>query len=102
MRRSIEGLESFAMDVILDRRHGWRADALRLVLLSLSGLYYLIVQSRLALYRNRIFRSHSHGVLVISVGNLTVGGTGKDTCCRDVGPRFAAGWTQGGDSQSRL
>ena len=77
MRRSIEGLESFAMDVILGRRHGWRADALRFVLLCLSGLYYLIVQSRLALYRNRIFRSHSHGVLVISVGNLTVGGTGK-------------------------
>jgi tetraacyldisaccharide 4'-kinase len=65
------------MDVILDRRHGWRADALRFVLLCLSGLYWLIVQTRLALYRNRIFRSHSHGVLVISVGNLTVGGTGK-------------------------
>jgi tetraacyldisaccharide 4'-kinase len=77
MRRWIEGLESFAMDVILERRHGRRAGALRTVLLWLSGIYRFLVQSRLALYRNRIFRSHSHGCLAISVGNLTVGGTGK-------------------------
>jgi tetraacyldisaccharide 4'-kinase len=77
MRRWIEGLESFAMDVILGRRYGRRADALRLVLFVLSGVYRFLVQTRLALYKNRIFRSHSHGCLVISVGNLTVGGTGK-------------------------
>ena len=77
MRRWIEGLESFAMDVILNRRYGRRADTLRFILLGLSGIYRFLVQTRLALYRKRIFRSHSHGVLVISVGNLTVGGTGK-------------------------
>ena len=65
------------MDVILDRRYGRRADALRFVLFVLSGVYRFLVRTRLALYRNRIFRSHSHGCLVISVGNLTVGGTGK-------------------------
>jgi tetraacyldisaccharide 4'-kinase len=77
MRRALERLESFAMDVILERRHGRRAGALRVVLLGLSGIYRAIVQARLALYSNRILRSHSHGCLVISVGNLTVGGTGK-------------------------
>ncbi|MFZ4774130.1 MAG: tetraacyldisaccharide 4'-kinase [Terrimicrobiaceae bacterium] len=77
MRRWIEGLESFAIDVILGRRYGRRADLLRGILWCLSLLYRGIVQARLALYRNRIFRSHSHGCLVISVGNLTVGGTGK-------------------------
>lgn len=77
MRRWIEGLESFAIDVILGRRYGRRADLLRGILWCLSLLYRVIVQARLALYRNRIFRSHSHGCLVISVGNLTVGGTGK-------------------------
>jgi tetraacyldisaccharide 4'-kinase len=35
------------------------------------------VQTRLALYRQRIFRPKPLGCLVISVGNLTVGGTGK-------------------------
>ena len=77
MRRWIEGLETFAIDVILERRAGKRAGILRGVLSGLSKIYRAIVQARLALYRNRIFRSHSHGVLVISVGNLTVGGTGK-------------------------
>lgn len=77
MRRWIEGLETFAIDVILERRAGKRAGFLRGILSGLSKIYRAIVQTRLALYRNRIFRSHSHGVLVISVGNLTVGGTGK-------------------------
>lgn len=77
MRRWIEGLESFAIDVILDRRYGRRADLLRGVLWFLSLLYRGIVEARLALYNNRIFRSHTHGCQVISVGNLTVGGTGK-------------------------
>jgi len=77
MRRWIEGLETFAIDVILERRAGKRAGILRLFLAGLAKIYRAIVQTRLALYRHRIFRSHSHGVLVISVGNLTVGGTGK-------------------------
>lgn len=77
MRRWIEGLESFAMDVILDRRYGRRAGALRAVLLLLSFIYRAAVQGRLALYRHRVLKCHSHGCLVISVGNLTVGGTGK-------------------------
>jgi len=77
MRRWIEGLETFAIDVILGRRYGRRADALRGILWVLSLVYRFLVQTRLALYRNRIFRGHSHGCLVISVGNLTVGGTGK-------------------------
>lgn len=77
MRRWIEGLESFAIDVILGRRYGKRADFLRGLLWLLSLVYLGIVRARLWLYRNRIFRSHPHGCLVISVGNLTVGGTGK-------------------------
>jgi tetraacyldisaccharide 4'-kinase len=77
MRRWIEGLETFAIDVILGRRYGRRAEILRWVLLVLSCVYRGLVQLRLELYRRRIFRSHSPGCLVISVGNLTVGGTGK-------------------------
>lgn len=77
MRRWIEGLETFAIDVILGRRYGRRAEILRWVLLGLSVVYRGLVQWRLELYRRRIFRNHSPGCLVISVGNLTVGGTGK-------------------------
>lgn len=77
MRRWFESLESFAIDVILERRSGKRAHTLRTILHALSKLYLAIVQTRLALYRSRLLRPHSHGCLVISVGNLTVGGTGK-------------------------
>ena len=77
MRRWLEGLETFAIDVILERRYGRRADILRWILHGLAALYRVIVQIRLALYKNRYFRPRSLGCVVISVGNLTVGGTGK-------------------------
>ncbi len=77
MRRWLEGLESFAIDVILGRRYGKRAGILRWILHGLSMLYLPIVQLRLRLYRTRVLKPESMGCLVISIGNLTVGGTGK-------------------------
>lgn len=77
MRRWLEAIETFAIDVILERRYGRRAAALRWVLLNLSHVYRGIVALRLSLYRGRLFRSSELGCPVISVGNLTVGGTGK-------------------------
>lgn len=46
-------------------------------LLPLSGLYWLIVSARRALYRIGLLRSHKVAVPVIIVGNITAGGTGK-------------------------
>jgi tetraacyldisaccharide 4'-kinase len=77
MGRRIENLEQFAIDVILERRHGFRERTLRGILYALSFVYDRIVQFRLYLYRKRIFRERTLGCLVISIGNLTVGGTGK-------------------------
>ncbi len=77
MGRSAENLEQFAIDVILGRRHGVRAATLRGLLYALSFVYERIVQARLYFYRKRIFRERTLGCLVISIGNLTVGGTGK-------------------------
>lgn len=77
MRRWIEQLEQFAIEVILEDRGGKRAAILRWFLHALSFLYSGIVQLRLGLYRKRIFRERALGCLVISIGNLTVGGTGK-------------------------
>src|SRR5689334_2369624 len=77
MRRWLENLEQFAIDVILGRRHGARAALLRSLLYLLSLVYARLVQLRLFLYRKRIFRERALGCLVISIGNLTVGGTGK-------------------------
>jgi len=77
MSQRSENLEQFAIDVILERRRGFRAALLRGLLYALSFIYERLVQLRLFLYRHRIFREHTLGCLVISIGNLTVGGTGK-------------------------
>ncbi len=77
MRQWLERLEQFAIDVILGRRQGVRAALLRGLLYLLSLVYARLVQLRLFLYRKRVFRERALGCLVISIGNLTVGGTGK-------------------------
>ncbi|MGK0189848.1 MAG: tetraacyldisaccharide 4'-kinase, partial [Verrucomicrobiales bacterium] len=77
MKESLESLEQFAIDVILDRRKGPRAAVLRCALFGLSGIYRQVINLRLFLYRTRILREHNLGCMVISIGNLTVGGTGK-------------------------
>jgi len=77
MPRWVDTFEEFAVDVILERRYGKRAAMLRLLLRGLSRIYEPLVQARLGLFRQRFFRSHQLGIPVISVGNLTVGGTGK-------------------------
>jgi tetraacyldisaccharide 4'-kinase len=70
-------LEQFAVDVILERRWGFRAGVFRLFLWMLSGLYRLVVRWRLWFFETRLGGVHALGCLVVSVGNLTVGGTGK-------------------------
>ncbi|MDP4938379.1 MAG: tetraacyldisaccharide 4'-kinase, partial [Verrucomicrobiales bacterium] len=92
MRSTREKLEQFAVDVILDRRQGLRAGLLRSLLGVLSHVYGGAVKARLSLYRNRILRERSLGCLVVSIGNLTVGGTGKTP----VVEKFARSLQDGG------
>jgi tetraacyldisaccharide 4'-kinase len=73
----LENIEQVAADVIYERKRGKRASILRFLLLLLSKVFRCLVQLRLFLYRKRILRDHTLGCLVISIGNLTVGGTGK-------------------------
>ncbi|MBA3600086.1 MAG: tetraacyldisaccharide 4'-kinase [Acidobacteria bacterium] len=42
-----------------------------------SWLYSAITRARNQLYEKNIFKSYSLGVLTVSIGNITVGGTGK-------------------------
>ncbi|MBI2437935.1 MAG: tetraacyldisaccharide 4'-kinase [Lentisphaerae bacterium] len=72
-----EKLERYFLAVISGRRVGRGADWLRTVLKSLSRLYAAVVAGRHFLFDHRIFRHHTLGCQVISIGNLTVGGTGK-------------------------
>ena len=92
MGQTSEKLEQFAIDVILDRRKGVRASMLRGFLGSMSHLYTGVVNLRLWLYRNRLLRERNLGCLVVSIGNLTVGGTGKSP----VVEKFARSLQDGG------
>lgn len=67
----------FTADVIYDRRHGRAAELMGTFLHALSFLFSGIVQLRYYLYEHRILRNKPLGCLVVVVGNLTVGGTGK-------------------------
>ena len=91
MRRWLEGIETFAIDVILERRYGRRADILRWILHGLSHAYRGIVMTRLAFYRHRIYRERTLGCPVISVGNITVGGTGKTPVVELLARELTAG-----------
>jgi tetraacyldisaccharide 4'-kinase len=91
MGRSLENLEQFAIDVILERRHGVRATFLRGLLYGLSFIYERLVQLRLFLYRKRILRERTLGCLVISIGNLTVGGTGKTPIVEKIARALQSG-----------
>lgn len=73
----LERLEKLTVDVIYDRRKDGVARVLGAFLRGLSGIFWIIVKVRQRLYRARIMRASHLGCMVIVVGNLTVGGTGK-------------------------
>jgi tetraacyldisaccharide 4'-kinase len=52
-------------------------DPLSLVLVPLAWLYAMLMRVRRSLYRCGILRSHKINAVVIVVGNIAVGGTGK-------------------------
>ncbi len=77
MKETIEELEQWGADVIFGRAKGFRATMMRVLMLGLSGLFRGLVQTRIALYRSGWKPQEYLGVQVVSIGNLTVGGTGK-------------------------
>ncbi len=67
----------FVIDVIYERRKGRMESVLGFFLRMFSLLFTGVVQLRWWLYRKRILHDQPLGCLVVVVGNLTVGGTGK-------------------------
>lgn len=68
---------TFTVNVIYGRERGRRAQLWGSFLYLLSLIYRGVVYVRYQLYKHRIFRAQHLGCLVVVVGNLTVGGTGK-------------------------
>jgi tetraacyldisaccharide 4'-kinase len=76
-KRSNERLEQKLLKVIAKETLGRRAACVRGFLKMLSWIFGSLVQLRLLLHKHRIIRASTLGCQVISVGNVTVGGTGK-------------------------
>ncbi len=77
MKELIDELEQWGADVIFGRARGFRAAMMRFLMLWLSWIFRSLVQCRIALYRNGFKPQEYLGTQVVSIGNLTVGGTGK-------------------------
>ncbi len=81
VQNRLERAEKFLVRLIeregADKGHGRSVMLLLAVLKQLSRIYRSVIQLRLFCYNNGLFRHHMLGCQVISVGNLTVGGTGK-------------------------
>jgi tetraacyldisaccharide 4'-kinase len=72
-----EHAEQYLIAIMGGRRHTAYDRCFCAALFCLSRLYRALAQLRLTLYSERILRQRMLGCFVISVGNLTCGGTGK-------------------------
>ena len=89
-------MDAFFHDIVSGRLHGWMPELLRKTLGGCALAYRTGVATRNLLYDIGLLRAHGVSVPVISVGNLTLGGTGKtpvvEFACRwflDRGKRVA-------------
>ncbi len=77
---------SIVYPVISGERKGLISSSVRGILSLLSGLYSLIYERRLSSLSKR--EKDDIGVPVISVGNITLGGTGKTPICKYLAEEF--------------
>lgn len=77
MKSRSEELEEWGTAVIFGQARGFRATVMRILLRGFSWLFKLVVLARLYLFHSGIAKQARLGTLVVSVGNITVGGTGK-------------------------
>lgn len=96
LKQKLTDFEQFAIDVVYGRRDDLPAAIFAAFLQALSYLFKGLVKLRWLLYRKRVLHDQPLGCLVVVVGNLTVGGTGKTPvvekfarALRDQGRRVA-------------
>jgi len=72
-----EAISTYLYEVAYGKQKGVGPTILRIMLYGLSFIYLALVSLSLALYRYKIIRKEYLACKVISLGNITVGGTGK-------------------------
>ncbi len=87
----MQRIEDKVIKIIRGEAQGKWANTLRGLLLCLSKLYGAAVSFRFFMYQHRFFRKAIMGCPVISVGNITVGGTGKTPVVEMLAKSLAKG-----------
>ncbi len=72
-----EYLERYFLDLMAGRRRGRFDLVMQDILFVASRFYRMAIQFRIWMYDKRVIRNHALGCLVVSIGNLSCGGTGK-------------------------
>lgn len=72
-----EHIEQYFIDLLREKRHNPLDMLIMGLLFLVSRVYRNMVQLRLWIYEKRVIRNRAIGCLVVSIGNLTCGGTGK-------------------------
>lgn len=72
-----ENIEQYFIDLLKEKRHKPVDMLITGLLFLFSRVYRNLAQLRLWMYENRVIRNRAIGCLVISIGNVTCGGTGK-------------------------
>ena len=72
-----EYLEQYFLELISGKRKAWYDKVLIQLLFVASRFYRMAIQFRNWMYDKRVIRHHALGCLVVSIGNVSCGGTGK-------------------------
>lgn len=70
-------MRNFIYSLMIDARSGFLLDIIKIFLFALSLIYGFAIFVRKIFYKCGIFKTHKAMLKVISVGNITLGGTGK-------------------------
>ena len=77
LREIGEHIEQYFIEIIRERRKAPFDSFVKGLLFVASRFYLRAINTRIWLYDNRVIRYRAIGCLVVSIGNLTCGGTGK-------------------------
>lgn len=83
-------VEEYLVDIVKGRKQGLLPTLILIVLTILAKIYRIIIYIRKKLYQWEVLNSKSLDSTVISVGNITVGGTGKTPIVKKIAADLAA------------
>ncbi len=69
--------QDFYHKLVSGHKKGCFAALLNILLTAISKVYSVVIELRNLLYNRQVFKIYHHEAVVISIGNITLGGTGK-------------------------